>query len=105
MNANGSCQMTVLVDGHVVCPEGGCNPAAPSAPTQPPPSVRRSSRTFIPHPAPGSDKFVALDDVLNETDVAAVEVYPRGATVPASLPNVDASCGVVAFWTGGRIAP
>jgi len=32
-------------------------------------------------------------------------VYPRGASIPPSLPTADASCGLIAFWTGGRKAP
>ncbi|MFI5232807.1 MAG: hypothetical protein ACHQSE_09875 [Gemmatimonadales bacterium] len=103
MNSNGSCQMTILIDGHVVCPEGGCDHSASSTP--PPPPARRSSRTFIPRTPPGNDQFVVLDDVVSANDVAAVEVYPRGASVPASLPTVNSSCGVVALWTGGRTAP
>lgn len=105
MNSNGSCQMTILVDGHVVCPEGGCDHSAPSASPPSPAGGRRGSRTVVPRAAPGNDQFVALDDVVSANDVAAVEVYPRGASVPASLPTVDSSCGVVAFWTGGRTAP
>ena len=106
MNASGSCQMTVLVDAHVVCPDGGCDRSPSSAPSSTAAAgARRSSRTVVPHAPLASDQFVALDDVLSENEVAAVEVYPRGASVPPSLPTVDASCGVVAFWTGGRKAP
>ena len=107
MNSSGSCQMTVLVDGQVVCPDGGCDraPSAAPAPSAAQAGSRRGSRTVVPHAPLASDQFVALDDVLSENEVAAVEVYPRGASVPPSLPTVDASCGVVAFWTGGRKAP
>jgi hypothetical protein len=107
MSADGSCQLTVLVDGHTICPEGGCDRgAAPAAPAAPAGGGRRGmSRTFIPKPAPGDSKFIAVDDAVNENEVAAVEVYPRGASVPPSLPTVDTSCGLVAFWTGGRKAP
>lgn len=106
MNSSGSCQMTVLVDGHPVCPEGGCNNAgAPPPPPPPSPALRRSTRTTNARATSGDDQFVAIDDVLNENEIAAIEVYPRGASVPPSLPTVDASCGLVAFWTGGRRAP
>jgi hypothetical protein len=54
---------------------------------------------------PKDDQFVLLDNLLSPTEVAAVEVYPRGASIPPSLPTVDASCGLIAFWTGGRKAP
>ena len=38
--------------------------------------------------------------------IVAIEAYPRGATIPPSLPSLsDASCGLIAIWTGGRKAP
>ncbi len=111
MNSDGSCQMTVLVDGHRICPEGGCSNGSlrPPAPRALPPlngrnspmaTTRGSSRATS-----GDDQVVAIDDVINANEIAAIEVYPRGASVPPSLPTVDASCGLVAFWTGGRKAP
>jgi hypothetical protein len=105
MNSGGSCQMTVLVDGHAVCPEGGCNGGAGPPPPPPSSSLRRSNRTTNMRAASGDDQGVAIDDVVNENEIAAVEVYPRGASVPPSLPTADASCGLVALWTGGRRAP
>jgi len=106
MNSSGSCQMTVLIDGHPVCPDGGCgNAGGPRPPPPPPASARRSTRPTTPQATSGDDQFVAIDDVLNENEIAAVEVYPRGGSVPPSLPTADASCGLVAFWTGGRKAP
>ena len=57
-------------------------------------------------PPPDDGQFVLLDNLLGVNEVAAVEVYPRGATIPPSLPSAsDASCGLIAFWTGGRKAP
>jgi hypothetical protein len=54
---------------------------------------------------PRDEQFVLLDNLLSVNAVAAVEVYPRGASIPPSLPTADASCGLIAFWTGGRKAP
>ncbi len=111
MNANGSCQMTVLIDGHRVCPEDGCDTGAPAASAAPPPTVssgapsRRNGRTVIPRGQVPDAEFVLIDNLVSVSEVAAIEVYPRGATIPPSLPAVDASCGLVAFWTGGRKAP
>jgi hypothetical protein len=108
MSANGSCQMTVLIDGHRVCPEDGCDVGA-STPPPPAPSgstgAPRRGRTVVPHGQAPDGQFVLVDNLVNVTEVAAIEVYPRGATIPPSLPSVDASCGLVAIWTGGRKAP
>jgi hypothetical protein len=108
MNSSGSCQMSVLVDGHAVCPEGGCSNGSPRPPTPMAlvPSGRRSVQASNSRGGSSGDEgFLAIDDVLNANEIAAVEVYPRGASVPPSLPTVDASCGLVAFWTGDRKAP
>ncbi len=110
MNSEGTCQMTVLVDGHRVCPVGGCNIGSPSGSSggvatsaTPGAGARRSRNPSVSQP--NDDQYVLLDALLNPTEVAAVEVYPRGASIPPSLPTVDASCGLIAFWTGGRKAP
>jgi hypothetical protein len=107
MNADGSCQMSVLIDGHAVCPEGGCSNGSlrPPAPPAAQPNSRRNIQAVSTRAASSEDQFLAIDDVVNANEIAAVEVYPRGASVPPSLPTVDASCGLVAFWTGGRKAP
>ena len=41
-------------------------------------------------------------DLLDAANVAALEVYARGATMPASLQAADNSCGVIAIWSGSR---
>jgi hypothetical protein len=104
MNSEGTCQMTVLIDGHRVCPPGGCDGESTTSPSQPS-AGRNRSKNSIKLVRPGDDQFVLVDDLLSENQVAAVEVYPRGASIPPSLPTVDASCGLIAFWTGGRKAP
>jgi hypothetical protein len=110
MSTSGSCQMTVLIDGHRACPPNGCDigTSASSSPSSPPPpgGPPRRGRTVVPHPPPRDEQFVLLDDLLGVNEVAAIEVYPRGATLPPSLPaTADASCGLIAIWTGGRKAP
>jgi hypothetical protein len=105
MSASGTCQMTVLVDGHRVCPDNGCDAGTPP-PAQPSNAPRRgAARTNAPVAQPRDDQFVIIDNVIGANEVAAVELYPRGASIPPSLPATDASCGLVAFWTGGRRAP
>jgi hypothetical protein len=109
MSSSGSCQMTVLIDGHRACPPSGCDigSSASSSSSPPPPSgTPRRGRTVVPRPPPRDEQFVLLDDLLGVNEVAAIEVYPRGATLPPSLPaTADASCGLIAIWTGGRKAP
>jgi hypothetical protein len=110
MNSEGTCQMTVLVDGRRVCPVGGCNIGGASGSSggvatsaAPGTGARRSRNPSVSQP--NDDQYVLLDALLTPNEVAAIEVYPRGATIPPSLPTVDASCGLIAFWTGGRKAP
>lgn len=105
MNSDGSCQMTVLIDGHRVCPEDGCDANSPSSSSSAPGAGRKGGRTFVPKAPPRDGQFVLLDNLINENEIAAIEVYPRGTSLPASLPTVDASCGLIAIWTGGRRAP
>lgn len=103
MSAGGTCQMTVLIDGRRVCPDAGCDGGI--ARDQPPAASSRRTRAVAIAPAPRDDQFVLLDNLVGGNEVAAVEVYPRGASIPPSLPTTDASCGLVAFWTGGRRPP
>lgn len=104
MNSGNTCQMAVLIDGHRVCPENGCNATAPAPVDQGSGAPRRGRTVNVP-PPPKDEAYVLVDNLVSVTEVAAVEVYPRGATVPMSLPSVDTSCGLVAYWTGGRRAP
>jgi hypothetical protein len=107
MNSDATCQMTVLIDGRRVCPVGGCDIGASSSASGTPggPGAGRGRSRNLSVSQPKDDQYVLLDVLLNPSEVAAVEVYPRGATIPPSLPTVDASCGLIAFWTGGRKAP
>jgi len=107
MSSGGSCQMTVLIDGHRACPPNGCDTGTSSSSSPPPPGgPPRRRRAVVTRPPPRDEQFVLLDDLLGPNEIAAIEVYPRGATIPPSLPAVaDASCGLVAIWTGGRKAP
>jgi hypothetical protein len=107
MNSDGTCQMTVLIDGRRVCPVGGCDIGGSSSSSSGAGSSggARSRSRNLSVSQPKDDQFVLLDLLLSPNEVAAIEVYPRGATIPPSLPTVDASCGLIAFWTGGRKAP
>jgi len=107
MSSGGSCQMIVLIDGHRACPPNGCDTgSSPSASPPAPSGPSRRSRAVMTRPPPRDEQFVLLDDLLGPNEIAAIEVYPHGATIPPSLPAVaDASCGLIAIWTGGRKAP
>ncbi len=48
--------------------------------------------------------MTSVDELINAGSVAAVEIYPSPASVPAELQRLagSQSCGVVAIWSGGR---
>jgi hypothetical protein len=52
------------------------------------------------HPLKGGN--VDIDMLLAASDVAAIEVYPRGGNMPVSFQFQDSGNGVIAFWTGSR---
>ena len=55
----------------------------------------------------GSDPAVGygiLND-LHPDQIAAVEVYPRGATVPLEFATMNSSCGAVVIWTKWALHP
>ena len=107
MSSGGTCQMTVLIDGRRACPDAGCDGGLPqaSSSSSAPSAAPRRGRSIVVTPPPKDDQFVLLDNLVGATEIAAVEVYPRGASIPPSLPTPEGSCGLIAFWTGGRKAP
>ncbi len=48
----------------------------------------------------GKGANVAIDNLLDAYDVAAIEVYNRGGNMPGSIHADDPMCGVLVFWTG-----
>ena len=113
MSTNGDCQLAVSIDGHRVCPAGGCDVAGSpatsaaeaAAAAAPAGTAGRRARAAAAKAESSDENFVTLDDLVAVNEIAAIEVYPRGATVPPSLPTADVSCGLVAIWTGNRKAP
>lgn len=106
MSSSGTCQMTVLIDGRRACPDAGCDGGLPQASSaSSAPSAAPRGRSIVVAPPPSDDQFLLLDNLVGATEIAAVEVYPRGAAIPSSLPTPQGSCGLIAFWTGGRKAP
>jgi hypothetical protein len=87
--SGGSCFMAVLLDGNVlrnttnVCTLHSSLHAGPGG---------------TPKDVVGPD----INQYIDAANVTAIEVYARGATMPASLQAADNSCGVIAIWTGSR---
>jgi hypothetical protein len=44
----------------------------------------------------------AIDDILDASAVAAIEVYDRAGNTPIGMQFDDTKCGLIAFWTGSR---
>ena len=86
----GTCFMTVLLDGNVLCPAEGCLSSSSNAPS----ISSRSGHT--------SALGVDIDQYINANDVSAIEVYARGGNMPISLQAGNSACGVIAIWTGSR---
>ena len=79
--------MSVYLDGRLMRPEG-----------------QGGSASFGANDATG---IVAIDDIVNVNDVAAIEIYATAANapgelVPATGAAAQGACGIVAIWTGGR---
>jgi hypothetical protein len=45
----------------------------------------------------GTDDFV--NEIVQSSSVAAMEVYPRGVGAPPEFQSTAGSCGVVLIWT------
>ncbi len=83
----GGCKMTIYVDGQMVRPEG--------------PRGARNSGASDPL------GMVPIDDIVNVSQVAAIEIYATAANAPGELVPLtgaaqQGACGIVAIWTGGR---
>jgi hypothetical protein len=76
------CQPKLVLDG-VVVRQGG-------AMTQ---GMRTQGGGVIP--AVGS----SMDDLVNISNVEAMEVYTRASAIPAEYGGLDTACGVILFWT------
>ncbi|MBI5599981.1 MAG: carboxypeptidase regulatory-like domain-containing protein [Gemmatimonadetes bacterium] len=83
----GGCKMTVYIDGQLVRPEG--------------------QRGSIRSGASDATGIVPIDDIVNVSQVAAIEIYATAANAPGELVPLAGSaqqgaCGIVAIWTGAR---
>ena len=93
MGINGTCQMAILLDGIRVCPTMGCKAEG---------GEQTGFLKGLAKPVVDDAHAVIIDHLIEAGSVAAIEVYARGGNMPASLSVSDASCGVIAFWTGSR---
>ena len=82
LTTGGGCGMAVIIDGRQVCPTGGCN-------------------MFDTHAGLTDQNSVLIDQVIDISSVAGIEVYRRGGNMPTDF-HVDGECGAVALWTGSR---
>jgi hypothetical protein len=86
----GTCFMTVVVDGSVLRPQ---QPTVCLGP-----SINRIGSRGGASGEMGAD----INQYLDVSAVAAIEIYARGGNMPVTLQVPDNSCGVLAIWTGAR---
>ncbi len=86
----GSCFMTVVVDGSVLRP-------SPPTVCMGPSIMHIGSRGTA-----SSDMGADINQYLDVSQVAAIEIYARGGNMPVTLQVPDNACGVLAIWTGPR---
>jgi len=82
VSGTSSCGMAIIIDGRQVCPNAGCHLLDTSA-----------GMTDM--------NSVLIDQVIDLSSVAGIEVYRRGGNMPSDF-HVDGECGAVALWTGSR---
>ncbi len=80
----GMCFMTVVIDGSVMRPVGRSCTLKP---------LFGGARAMT-----GPD----LNEQVDPSDLAGIEIYARGGNMPVSLQGVDNACGVLEIWTGSR---
>lgn len=90
----GGCGMTIIVDGQRVSGTVEENVVG-EAPSSINPAGTRQG---------GGGGGMTIDQVVNGTDVMAIEIYPSTANAPAELIQIGGrgSCGMVVIWTGAR---
>lgn len=94
-SGSGTCYMTVMLDGRTVCPPSGCHVYDGNG-------MSLGGGVKPPAGSKIEDVTVDLNKYVGPSDVAAIEVYSRGANMPISLQADDNICGVIAIWTGPR---
>jgi hypothetical protein len=90
----GTCTLGVMLDGVGVHPTDDGASAQSMASTS---STRRRTA-----PAQMDSTAVLVDNLVGPGAILAVEVYPRGSSLPSEMQATATSCGVVAIWTGAR---
>ena len=89
--SGGQCFMTVLIDGNTLRPS--------------PPLLCHGPSLFHigPMTTPTKDNVGPdINQYIDASSVAAIEVYAHGGNMPVSLQAADNACGVLAIWTGAR---
>ncbi|MGI8545980.1 MAG: TonB-dependent receptor plug domain-containing protein [Gemmatimonadaceae bacterium] len=57
------------------------------------------------HPWPLVAGDVSIDHIVNTRDLAAIEVYPSSAWVPAQFMGPTSGCGTLVLWTSEALTP
>lgn len=93
MSANGSCEMMVYVDGHLV--DGVDHGTGTTRLMRDHILMQRVGSTSR-EPPPSTSP---VEETAPPSDVAGIEIYPRAVNAPPGFQRLAGSCGVVLIWT------
>lgn len=98
MSGSGNCIMTVFLDGSRFQAFGG---DATSQGTNSQWSSLQDAKGNKITARRKTPDDIGIDGYISASDVAAIEVYPRGVSAPARFQLLNGTCGVLAIWTKG----
>jgi hypothetical protein len=53
----------------------------------------------------GKERGESFDNIIGITQLAGIEIYPRGINAPAQFQNFNGQCGIIALWTRSGAEP
>jgi hypothetical protein len=86
----GNCDMEIYLDGARLITEAtrpGQGVTTPSLQPRPERRLRHGARLEY------------LDEIVQASTVAGVEIYTHGASVPPQFQSMNGTCGVIVIWT------
>lgn len=100
ITGRGGCSMTILVDGQTI------TTSTQDLSFTDPTSISPGGTRRVPQ-GMEERRLMDIDELVQGSDVLAIEIYPSAASAPVELQRVTVrgSCGIVAIWTGGRANP